>query len=139
MSPKKTGNTPSCSLLMYLLQKIPADAECAPRAAARGTALRAIKVLTSCQILPQPLSGSERLCNRGSLGGLTKLGEDNMKTPDVIRPQAIHKTPEVSDVMLRQFHVATHTSPEWALHVLADDIPNTITEHFNLDKNSWAQ
>jgi len=59
MSPKRTGNTLSCSLLMYLPQKFPADAEYAlrasPRVAARGTALRAVKVLTSCQILPEPL------------------------------------------------------------------------------------
>ena len=55
MSPKKTGNTLSCSLLMYRHLKIPADAKCAQRAAACGTALRAVKVLTSCQILPEPL------------------------------------------------------------------------------------
>jgi len=55
MSPKKTGNTLSCLLLMYLLRKNPADAKYAPRAAARGTALRAVKALTSCQILPEPL------------------------------------------------------------------------------------
>jgi len=70
---------------------------------------------------------------------LSKLGADNAKTRDVIRRQAIRETLELSDVNLRQFHVATHTSPQWALHALADDIPNTITEHFNLDKNSWAQ
>ena len=40
---------------MYLLQKNPADAKYAPRAAARGTALRAVKVVTFCQILPEPL------------------------------------------------------------------------------------
>jgi hypothetical protein len=55
MSPKKTGNTLSCSLLMYLPQTFPANAEYAPRAAARDTALRAVEVLTSCQILPEPL------------------------------------------------------------------------------------
>jgi len=55
MSPKKTRNTLSCSLLMYLLQKNLADAECALQAAARGTVLRAVKVLNACQILPEPL------------------------------------------------------------------------------------
>jgi len=46
---------------MYLLQKNPADAECVPRAAARGTVLRAVKVLTACQILPEPLVGMKHL------------------------------------------------------------------------------
>jgi len=55
MSPKKTGNKLFCSLLRYLSQKIAADAECAPWAAARDTAPRAVKLLTSCQILPEPL------------------------------------------------------------------------------------
>jgi len=61
MWPKKTGNTLSCSLLMYIPQKFAADAECAPRAAARGTALCAVKVLTSCRILPEPLNGAMAL------------------------------------------------------------------------------
>jgi len=55
MSPKKTGNTLSCLVLMYILKKNPVDAECDPRAAARGTALCAVKVLTACQIVPEPL------------------------------------------------------------------------------------
>jgi len=38
---------------------------------------------------------------------LTKLGVNNAKTRDVIRRQAIRKTLEFSDVILRQFHVAT--------------------------------
>jgi capsid protein len=53
---------------------------------------------------------------------LTKLGVNNAKTRDVIRQQAVKKTLELSDVILRQFHVATHTSPEWALHALSHDI-----------------
>jgi len=53
---------------------------------------------------------------------LTKLGVKNAKTRDVIRRQAICKTLELSDVILRQFHVATHTSPEWALQALFNDI-----------------
>jgi len=53
---------------------------------------------------------------------LTKLGVDNKKNLDVIRRQAIRKTLKLSDVILGQFHVATHTSPEWALHALPDDI-----------------
>jgi len=43
---------------------------------------------------------------------LTKPGVNNAKTRDVIQRQAIRKTLELSDVILRQFHVATHTSPE---------------------------
>jgi len=58
MSSKKTGNTLSYLLLMYLSQKKPADAKCAPQAAAWGTALCAVKVLTSYQILPEPLVGA---------------------------------------------------------------------------------
>jgi len=38
-------------------QKNPADTECAQRATAWGSALRAVKVLTSRQILLQPLFG----------------------------------------------------------------------------------
>ena len=41
-------------------------------------------------------------------------------------------TLELSDVILRQFHVATHTSPEWALQALSNDISNTTTERFKL-------
>ena len=63
---------------------------------------------------------------------LSKLGVNNAKTRDVIRRQAICKTLEPLDVILRQIHVAMHTSPEWALHALADDIPNTTAERFNL-------
>jgi len=61
MSSKKTGNTLSCSLLMYLPQKKSADAKCAPWATARGTALRAVKVLSPDQILPEPLQHSQEL------------------------------------------------------------------------------
>ena len=70
---------------------------------------------------------------------LSKLGVDNEKICDVIRRQAIRKTPELSDIILWQFHVATHMSPGWALHALAHDISDTNTERFNLYKNSWAQ
>jgi len=40
---------------MYLPQKKSADAKYAPRAAAQGPALRTVKVLTSHQVLPEPL------------------------------------------------------------------------------------
>ena len=63
---------------------------------------------------------------------LSKLGANNAKTRDVIRRQAIRKTLELSNVSLRQFHVAMHTSPQWSLHALADDISNTTTDRFNL-------
>jgi len=63
---------------------------------------------------------------------LTKLGVNKAKTRDVIRRQAIRKTLELSDVILRQFHVATHTSPEWALQAVSNDISNTTTERFKL-------
>jgi hypothetical protein len=56
---QQTGNTLSSSLLMYLIPKNSADAECAPRAAAWGTALRAVKVLTSRQILPESLPSTD--------------------------------------------------------------------------------
>jgi len=46
---------------MYLFQKS-TDTKCAARAAARGTALRAEKVLTSRQVLPQPLQVVQALC-----------------------------------------------------------------------------
>jgi len=63
---------------------------------------------------------------------LTKLGVNNAKTRDVIRRQAIRKTLELSGVILRQFHVATPTSPEWALQALFKDISNTTAERFKL-------
>ena len=63
---------------------------------------------------------------------LTKLGVNNSKTCDVIRRQAIRKTLELSNVILRQFHVAMHTSPEWALQALSNDISNTTNEQFKL-------
>ena len=65
---------------------------------------------------------------------LTRLGVNNAKTRDVIRRQAIRKTLELSDVILLQFHVATHTSPEWALQALSNNISNTTTERFKLYK-----
>ena len=63
---------------------------------------------------------------------LSKLGVNNAKTRDIIRRQAIQKTRELSDVILRQLHVAMHTSPKLALQAVADDISNTTTERFNL-------
>ena len=63
---------------------------------------------------------------------LSKLGVNNAKTRDVIRRQDIRKIQELSDVILRQFQVATHTSPRWALQALANNISNTTTERFNL-------
>jgi len=65
---------------------------------------------------------------------LTKLGIDKKENRVAIRRQAIRKTLELSDVMLRQFHVAIHTSPEGAQQALADDICNTTTKRFNLYK-----
>jgi hypothetical protein len=56
---------------------------------------------------------------------LSKLGVNNAKTRDIIRRQAIQKTRELSDVILRQLHVAMHTSPDLALQAVADDISNT--------------
>jgi len=52
------------------------------------------------------------------------------------RPSAMKL--ELSDVTLRQFHVATYTSPEWAQHALADDISNTNAKFFNLYKKFKA-
>jgi len=63
---------------------------------------------------------------------LTRLGVNNEKTRDVIRRQAIRKTLELSDAILRQFHIATHTSPEWALQALSNNISNTTTKQFKL-------
>jgi len=63
---------------------------------------------------------------------LTKLGVNNAKTRDVTRRQAICKMLELSDIFLRQFHVALHTSPEWALQALSNDMSNTTTERFKL-------
>jgi len=89
----------------------------------------------------------QRLRNRGSLGGQThEIRGRPKKNPHVaILRQAIRKIPELSDVILRQFHVATHMSPEWAQHALADDISNTTTERFNFESqkkvhgpNGWA-
>jgi len=42
---------------LLLATNVPSSkkSECAPRATARGIALRAVKVLTSHQILPEPL------------------------------------------------------------------------------------
>jgi len=64
MSPKKTGNTLSSSLLMYLLP-------CAPRAAVRGTVLGAVKVLSSGQILPEPLDGCSPVHTREDMSSAT--------------------------------------------------------------------
>jgi len=63
---------------------------------------------------------------------LTKPGVNNAKTRDVIRWKAIRKTLELSDVILRQFHVATRTCPEWALQALSNDIFDTTTEQLKL-------
>ena len=63
---------------------------------------------------------------------LSKLGVTNAQTRDVIRRQAIQKTLALSDVILPQFHVATHTSPEWALQDLANDVSNTTTERCHI-------
>jgi len=69
MSPKKTGHTLSSSLQNDLLQKNLSDAERAPRAAVRGTALRAVKVLTSFQILPEPLDATAQVATSSTANG----------------------------------------------------------------------
>ena len=66
---QKTGNTLSSSLQNDLLQKNLSDAERAPRAAARGTALRAVKVLTSFQILPEPLDATAQVATSSTASG----------------------------------------------------------------------
>jgi len=63
---------------------------------------------------------------------LSKIGVKNAKNRDVIRRHAIQKTLELSDAILPQFHVATHTSSEWALQALSNDISNTTTKRFHL-------
>ena len=68
--------------------------------------------------------------------------EQRLVSRDVIRLQATQKTLELSDVILQKFHVATHTSPDWALQALANNISNATTERFNLCKkldDLWAQ
>jgi len=68
---------------------------------------------------------------------LTKLGVNSAKTRDVIRRQAIRKTPQLSDVILRQFHVATHTSPKWALQALSTTSLTRPPNDLNSTGNLW--
>ena len=58
---------------MCLLQKNPAGAECNPRAAAQDTALRAVKVLTSCQILLEPMCNGHQHVNASDTQLVCKL------------------------------------------------------------------
>ena len=69
---------------------------------------------------------------------LTKLGLNNAKNCNVILRQAIRKIFELSDVILRQFLVATRTSPEWALQALSNDNSNTTTERFKIYRKSMG-
>jgi len=66
----------------------------------------------------------QRLRNRGRLGGqIHEIMSRQKKNPYCHHPQNIRAVRRD----LWQFHVATHTSLEWAQHALADNIPYTTT------------
>jgi len=62
----------------------------------------------------------------------SELGVNNAKPVTLSDNRAVKKILELSDFIVQQFHVATHTSTEWALHALSNDISNKTTERFNL-------
>ena len=63
---------------------------------------------------------------------LTRLRVNNAKTHEVIRRQAIRKTLELSDVVLRHFHVATQRAPNGLYRLCLTTSPNSTG-------NFWAQ
>lgn len=46
----------------------------------------------------------------------------------------VRKTLELSDAMLRIFHMSIRTNPEWAKHAVSETLANTSTERYNLFK-----
>ena len=48
--------------------------------------------------------------------------------------RTVRKTLEISDAMLKIFHMAIGTNPEWAKHTVAETLANTSRERYNLFK-----
>jgi len=63
---------------------------------------------------------------------LRLLGVTNSKARDKIRAQTVSKTPALSDIILKFFHVSILRSPKWALSSLPT--ANSQTSAFKLSK-----
>ena len=121
MSPKKTRNTLSCSLLMYVPQKFAADAEYAPQAAARG-------FQSACFLsdLPKPLSrtASWVLCNQ--LGARHPLNPviEGYSTPKKERKKLASNIPESNwtvSWVLRGYRMYTIRLAQWWVFAAQED------------------
>ena len=65
---------------------------------------------------------------------LAGLGVNEKKVREVIATRTVRKTQKILDAMLRIFHMAITTNPEWAKHAVSETLANTSTERYNLFK-----
>ena len=65
---------------------------------------------------------------------LAGLRVNEQKVRDVIATRTGRKTQEISDVVLKIFHMAIRTNPEWVKHAVTKVFANTSTERYNLFK-----
>ena len=65
---------------------------------------------------------------------LASLGVQEEKVREVIATRTVRKILELSDAMLRIFHMSVRTNPEWAKHAVSETLTNTSTERYNLFK-----
>ena len=65
---------------------------------------------------------------------LTGLGVNEKKVREIIATRTIRnfETLEISNVMLKIFHMVIRTDPEWVKHAVAQELANTSTERYNL-------
>ena len=59
---------------------------------------------------------------------LAGLGVNEEKVREVIATRTVRKTLESSDAILRIFHMAIRTNPEWAKQAVSETLANTSTE-----------
>ena len=65
---------------------------------------------------------------------LAGLGVHEKKVREVLATRTVRKTLELSDAMLRIFHMSIRTNPQWAKHAVSEMLANTSTERYNIFK-----
>ena len=58
---------------------------------------------------------------------LAGLRDNKKKVREVVATRTVRKTLEISDVLLKIFHMAVRTSPEWAKHAVSELLASTST------------
>ena len=90
--------------------------------------------ISSTKSTEQSLQASIFFYLFSTLTRLAGLSVNEEKVREVITTRTIRETLEISDVMLKIFHMAIRTNPEWAKQALSEELANTSTEQYKLFK-----